>query len=93
MISCSFQPWNFVAPVSAAIEEGAERFAMTGMLGLILMAIVEIPVLAVIIASILETRRNPRVPVLFLGAFALAIGVSILGIAILGIATKFLVPQ
>ena len=93
MISCSFQPWNYIASVSAALEEGAERFAMTGMLGLILMAIVEIPVAAVIIASILETRRNPRVPVLFLGAFALAIGVSILGIGILGIATKFLVPQ
>lgn len=66
---------------------------MTGRLGLILMAIIEIPVLVVIIASALETRRNPRVPVLLLGSIAITVGASIVGMAIIGFALHFLVPQ
>jgi len=63
------------------------------MMGLILMAIIVIPVIVLIIASILSAPRTFRVPGLFIGSLVLLMGVIILGFAIFGVILGFIVPQ
>ncbi len=63
------------------------------MMGLILMAIIGVPVIVLIIASILSAPRTFRVPGLFVGSLILLFGMVMLVFAIFSALLGLIVPQ
>jgi len=63
------------------------------MIGLLLMAIIVVPVITLIVAFVLGSPGTLRVPGLFIGSLILQIGIIIISFAIFGVLLGFIVPQ
>ena len=68
-------------------------FQMLGEIGLIVIAIIVLPVIVLTTASVFGAPRTFRVPGLFVGSLVLLVGAIIIGFAILGALLGFIVPQ
>ncbi len=63
------------------------------MIGLLLIAIIVVPVITLVVAFVLGSPGTLRVPGLFIGSLILQIGAIIVSFAVLGAILGLIVPQ
>ncbi len=66
------------------------------MIGLAIMGLIFMPLLALLIAALLEPMRSPKTPiiaVMFTGSVLVQVIVMIIGVAIMAMILGFIVPQ
>jgi hypothetical protein len=66
------------------------------MIGLAIMGLIFIPLLALLIAALLEPKRTPKTPIvaaMFTGSVLVQVIAMIVGFAIIAMILKFIVPQ
>jgi hypothetical protein len=63
------------------------------MIGLILMALILVPLLAIMVASVLIPPRSYKIPAMFTGAFVLQIIAMIIGFIIIAFILGLVIPQ
>jgi hypothetical protein len=63
------------------------------MIGFVVLALIGIPVIALILSAIFGSPRNSRVPALFLGAVAVLISATIIGFAAFGAMLGLVFPK
>ncbi|MBI2831736.1 MAG: hypothetical protein HYX79_05720 [Chloroflexi bacterium] len=62
------------------------------MIGLVIIGVILVPVIAIIATFMLETRRKPRVPGLFLGSLVVQVTGIVASFVLLGALMGMLIP-